>query len=93
MFPEDGWYTDIFHNPIPEDADIFLYDVGDPLYHASQYYEAFSEIQLTVLEKLLLDLEQRYGNLIVLGHSDIHQVSVDPGPAFPGAKFFTDGTN
>ncbi len=89
VFPEDGWYTDIFHNPIPKDADIFLYDGSNPLYHASRYYEAFSEMQLTTLEKLFTDLEQRYGNLIVLGHSDIHQVSVDPGPAFPRTKFFT----
>ena len=93
MFPEDDWYTDIFHNPIPENADIFLYDGSDPLYHASRYYEAFSEMQLITLEKLLADLEQRYGNLIVLGHSDIHQVSVDPGPAFPWTKFFRGSTD
>ena len=93
VFPDNGWYTDIFHNSIPDDADIFLYDGSDPLYHASQYYEAFSEIQLTVLEKLLADLEQRYGDLIILGHSDIHQVSVDPGPAFPWTKFFRGSTD
>ena len=93
VFPEDGWYTDIFHNPIPKDADIFLYDGSDPLYHASRYYEAFSEMQLITLEKLLADLEQRYGDLIVLGHSDIHQVSVDPGPAFPWTKFFRRSTD
>ena len=93
VFPEDGWYTDIFHNPIPKDADIFLYDGSDPLYHASRYYEAFSEMQLITLEKLLEDLEQRYGDLIVLGHSDIHQVSVDPGPAFPWTKFFRGNTD
>ena len=34
-------------------------------------------------------LEQRYGELVILGHSDIQQASVDPGPAFPRAKFFT----
>ena len=93
VFPEDGWYTDIFHNAIPEDADIFFYEGSDPLYHASQYYESFSEIQLTTLENLLANLEQRYGNLIVLGHSDIHQASVDPGPAFPRAKFFLQKKN
>ncbi|MBQ6503909.1 MAG: hypothetical protein IJI57_08380, partial [Flexilinea sp.] len=77
----------------PKDADIFLYDGSDPLYHASRYYEAFSEMQLITLEKLLADLEQRYGDLIVLGHSDIHQVSVDPGPAFPWTKFFRGSTD
>ena len=90
IFPKDGWYMDIFQNPLPEDADIFIYDDGNPLYHASRYYEAFSEKQLTVLEKLLADLEHRYGKLIILGHSNIHQVSVDPGPAFPETKFFTN---
>ena len=89
VFPADGWYTDIFHNPIPKDSEIYIYDGNEPLYHASQYYEAFSEIQLTVLEKLLADLEQRYGELVILGHSDIQQASVDPGPAFPRTKFFT----
>ena len=89
VFPDDGWYTDIFHNPIPKDSEIYIYDGNDPLYHASRYYEAFSEIQLTVLEKLIADLEQRYGELVILGHSDIQQASVDPGPAFPETKFFT----
>ncbi len=90
VFPDAGWYADIFHNPIPRDSVIFVYDGSDPLYHASIYYEAFSEKQLEVLEKLLSNLESRYGDLIILGHSDIQQVSVDPGPAFPRTKFFTD---
>ena len=92
VFPADGWYTDIFHNTIPKDSEIYIYDGTDPLYHASRYYEAFSEIQLTVLEKLIADLEQRYGELVILGHSDIQQASVDPGPAFPETKFFTGRT-
>ena len=89
VFPKDDWYTDIFHNPIPKDSEIYIYDGIDPLYHASRYYEAFSKIQLMVLEELIADLEQRYGELIILGHSDIQQASVDPGPAFPETKFFT----
>ena len=90
VFPDDDWYMDIFHNPIPKDSEIFIYKGNDPLYHASRYYEAFSEIQLTVQEKLLAKLKHRYGDLTVLGHSDIHQASVDPGPAFPKGKFFTE---
>ena len=49
----------------------------------------FPEEQLDSLEKLISLLEERYGPLIVLGHSDIQQISVDPGPAFPRTKFFT----
>ncbi|MBQ6342580.1 MAG: N-acetylmuramoyl-L-alanine amidase [Anaerolineaceae bacterium] len=92
VFSEDDWYTDIFHNSIPGDAEIFIYEGSDPIYQASRYYESFSEIQLAVLGKLLSDLEHRYGNLIILGHSDIHRISVDPGPAFPKTKFFSNGT-
>ena len=67
----------------------FSYDFKYDEKKEEYVYEAFSEIQLTVLEKLLADLEQRYGELVILGHSDIQQASVDPGPAFPRAKFFT----
>ncbi len=89
VFKSGGWYTDIFKSPVPENSGIFFYEDGDPLYHASAYYEAFPEEQLASLEKLIASLEERYGPLIVLGHSDIQQVSVDPGPAFPRTKFFT----
>ena len=93
VFPDGNWYTDIFHNPIPGDAEIFIYEGSDPVYHASRYYESFPDMQLEVLGKLLSDLKLRYGDLIILGHSDIHLVSVDPGPAFPKTKFFTERTD
>ena len=89
VFKSAGWYTDIFKTPIPENAAVFFYEGVDPLYRASRYYEAFPEEQLDSLEKLIALLEERYGPLVVLGHSDIQQASVDPGPAFPRAKFFT----
>lgn len=90
VFKSGGWFTDIFKSPIPEDSAVFFYGGGDPLYHASSYYETFPEKQLASLEKLISLLEEKYGPLIVLGHSDIQQISVDPGPAFPQAKFFTE---
>ena len=89
LFGSDGTYTDIFKTPVPDSSDVFFYAGDDPLYHASQYYETFPEEQLDSLEKLIAILEERYGPLIVLGHSDIQQISVDPGPAFPRTKFFT----
>ena len=89
LFGSDGTYTDIFKIPVPDSSDVFFYDGDDPLYHASRYYETFPEEQLDSLEKLISLLEERYGPLIVLGHSDIQQISVDPGPAFPRTKFFT----
>lgn len=89
LFGSDGTYTDIFKTPVPDSSAVFFYDGDDPLYHASRYYETFPEEQLDSLEKLISLLEERYGPLIVLGHSDIQQISVDPGPAFPRTKFFT----
>ena len=88
VFEKDGWYADIFGCPLPEDARIYFYGGSDPLYHASSFYEAFTGKQLTTLEKLIRTLEDRYGQLMILGHSDIQQVSVDPGPAFPAERFF-----
>lgn len=83
----ESGYTDIFKVPVPDSAGIFHYTGGDPLYHASRIYEAFPEAQLASLEQLIADLERRYGKLLILGHSDIQQISVDPGPAFPYARF------
>ena len=90
LFISDGSYTDIFKTPVPDNSEVFIYEGEDPLYHASRYYEAFSQEQLDSLEKLIAILEGRYGPLIILGHSDIQQISVDPGPAFPRTKFFTN---
>ena len=89
LFISDGSYTDIFRTPVPHNSEVFIYEGDDPLYHASRYYENFPEEQLASLEKLIAVLEERYGPLIILGHSDIQQISVDPGPAFPRIKFFT----
>ena len=91
LFGSDGRYTDIFKTPVPDSSEVFFYGGEDPLYHASRYYETFPEEQLDTLEKLIAILEERYGPLIILGHSDIQQISVDPGPAFPRTKFFSDG--
>ncbi len=90
LFGSDGTYTDIFKTPVPDSSEVFFYEGDDPLYHASRYYETFPEEQLNSLEKLISLLEERYGPLIILGHSDIQQISVDPGPAFPRTNFFTD---
>ena len=87
VFAENGVYTDIFKTALPENAGIFLYDGDDPRYHASNFYEEFPDQQLASLDKLITELENRYGPLEVLGHSDIMQISVDPGPAFPMAVF------
>ena len=91
LFRSNGRYTDIFKTPVPDSSEVFFYGGEDPLYHASRYYETFPEEQLDTLEKLIAILEERYGPLIILGHSDIQQISVDPGPAFPRTKFFSDG--
>ena len=90
LIESDDQFTDIFNSPIPESSEIFVYDGDDPRYHASRYYEVFQEEQLSSLKALIGSIEERHGPLIVLGHSDIQQISVDPGPAFPRAKFFTE---
>ncbi|MBQ6520253.1 MAG: N-acetylmuramoyl-L-alanine amidase [Anaerolineaceae bacterium] len=86
---DDGSFTDVFHRSIDPDSDVYFYFGSNKLFHASRYYQCFTEVQLKTLANLIDSIESRYGNdLVILGHGDIQQASVDPGPAFPRDEFF-----
>ena len=57
-------------------------------------YEKFSNQQISQLEKLILELQNKYNisNANILGHSDISpDRKIDPGPKFPWQRLFKNG--
>lgn len=88
LFPRGDKFYNVWNKPV-ENTKIYYYTGNDPLYHASKYYQMFTDEQLASLRLLIASIESRYGDLLILGHSDIQQVSVDPGPAFPREDYFT----
>ena len=57
-------------------------------------YEKFPNQQISQLEKLILELQNKYNisNANILGHSDISpDRKVDPGPKFPWQRLFKNG--
>lgn len=90
LFEREEGLIDVFRNPIGSETEIYVYDGDDPGYRASRLYEAYTEAQLASLGRLIAGLEEKYEDLMVLGHSDINPSAVDPGPAFPGTKFFSE---
>ena len=85
----DGTFETIFHKKIEEDSGIYFYFGTNKNYQASRYYQTFTDAQLNTLRNLIDSIETRYGHkMIILGHDDIMQASLDPGPAFPREEFF-----
>ncbi|MDC3110658.1 N-acetylmuramoyl-L-alanine amidase [Pelagibacteraceae bacterium] len=57
-------------------------------------YEKFPNQQISQLEKLILELQNKYNisNANILGHSDISpDRKIDPGPKFPWQRLFKNG--
>ena len=57
-------------------------------------YEKFPNQQINQLEKLILELQNKYNisNANILGHSDISpDRKIDPGPKFPWQRLFKNG--
>ena len=57
-------------------------------------YEKFPNRQISQLEKLILELQNKYNisNANILGHSDISpDRKIDPGPKFPWQRLFKNG--
>ena len=57
-------------------------------------YEKFPNQQISQLEKLILELQNKYNisNANILGHSDISpDRKIDPGPKFPWHRLFKNG--
>ena len=57
-------------------------------------YEKFPNRQISQLEKLILELQNKYNisNANILGHSDISpDRKIDPGPKFPWQQLFKNG--
>ena len=57
-------------------------------------YEKFPNQQISQLEKLILELQNKYNisNANILGHSDISpDRKIDPGPNFPWQRLFKNG--
>ena len=57
-------------------------------------YEKFPNQQISQLEKLILELQNKYNisNANILGHSDISpDRKIDPGPKFPWQQLFKNG--
>ena len=57
-------------------------------------YEKFPNQQISQLEKLILELQNKYNisNANILGHSDISpDRKIDPGPKFPWQRLFKKG--
>ncbi|MDC3171784.1 N-acetylmuramoyl-L-alanine amidase [Pelagibacteraceae bacterium] len=57
-------------------------------------YEEFPNQQISQLEKLILELQNKYNisNANILGHSDISpDRKIDPGPKFPWQRLFKNG--
>jgi N-acetylmuramoyl-L-alanine amidase len=57
-------------------------------------YEKFPNRQISQLEKLILELQNKYNisNANILGHSDIApDRKIDPGPKFPWQRLFKNG--
>ena len=86
---EDGTFINVFHRKIEEDSNVYFYYGMDKRHKASRYYQSYTEEQLNTLQNLIDSIETRYGHkMIVVGHDDIQQASLDPGPAFPRDEFF-----
>ena len=85
---EENGFTTVWNTK--HKGDYYIYDGQNPLYHASKYYDAYTVPQLQSLMTLIADIESRYGDLIILGHSDIQQIATDPGPAFPWGLIYPE---
>ena len=85
---EKNGFTTVWNTK--HNGDYYIYDGQNPLYHASKYYDAYTVPQLQSLMTLIADIESRYGDLIILGHSDIQQIATDPGPAFPWGLIYPE---
>lgn len=90
LFEEaDGTFTDIFHRQVDPD-DVYFYFGTDRRHKASRYYQTYTDPQLETLRNLIDSIETRYGHeMVIVGHDDIQDASLDPGPAFPRQEFFS----
>ncbi len=85
---EDGSFINVFHRKLEKNFGIYFYYGSDPRYKASRYYQSYTEAQLKTLSDLIDSIETRYGHeMIIVGHDEIQQSSLDPGPAFPRERF------
>jgi hypothetical protein len=85
----DGSFYNVFHRTLEADSDIYFYYGTDKRHKASRYYQAYTDAQLETLRNLIDSIETRYGHkMIIVGHDDIQQASLDPGPAFTRKDFF-----